>query len=80
MEKIIQILIKLPGLVMLYGASIIGILQVGIKAVKEVITAVANSAFPFVEKESFKDLIEKIRGAINKFDELLENIKKYLVK
>ena len=80
MEKIIQFLIKLPGLVMLYGASANGILHEAVKAVKEVITAIVNSSFPFISNESFKKTIENVRGAVNKLDDLLETLKKYLVK
>ena len=80
MEKVIQFLIKLPGLVMLYGASAIGVLQAITKALKEVLTAIVNSAFPFVSAEKFKSMVQKTRDAINKLDEVLEKAKGYLVK
>ena len=54
-------------------AGILGLIQAIIKAIKEILTILANLAFiP-------QNTIEKIRAVVNKIDEWVENIKGFLL-
>lgn len=57
-------------------ASVLGIAQAAVKVVKELLTAVANILYPIIPSDKFKGIVEKIRGFVNKVDEILERIKK----
>ena len=62
------------------GASIIGIAQVVVKLLKEILTAIVNILFPvFPDGGSFEKTVEVIREWVNKIDDILENVKDWLL-
>lgn len=62
------------------GATLLGCLQAVIKALKELLTGVINLLSLFMPQVASAKLVEIVRGALNKVDEGVEFIKKYLVK
>ena len=65
---------------MLHGASALGFVQVGLKFIKEVLTACVNILYPVIPSDKFKAIVEKVRGFVNMVDDLVEKGKKFLVK
>jgi len=70
---------KLIKWVMLNAASVIAMVQVVLKFVKEVLTAVVNILFPIIPDGPFEVIILKVRDIVNKIDEIVEKIKAKLV-
>jgi len=68
-----NILTILPFLNIKTIAGIFAILQVLIKAIKEILTVIINTALPFIPNEK----VQKIRDAINKVDSGIEKIKNF---
>ena len=73
-------MVKVIQWVMVNGASILGVTQAVVKAVKELVTAIVNVISIFMSKEQAEDSVKTVRGLINKLDDVLENIKTWLVK
>lgn len=71
---------KLITWVLVNGATLLGILQAIIKAIKELLTGVVNLLSLFMSAEVAEGMVTTIRGALNKIDEVIENIKSFLVK
>jgi hypothetical protein len=66
--------------VLLNGATLIGVLQSIIKAIKELATGVVNLLSLFMTKEAAEVSVTSIRWALNKIDAVLESIKGYFLK
>lgn len=62
------------------GATLLGCLQAVIKALKELLTGVVNLLSLFIPAAASAKLVEIVRGALNKVDEVIETIKGYLLK
>jgi hypothetical protein len=60
-------------------ASILGISQAVIKALKEVLTAVINLASIFFPSAGAEQVVLTIRDILNWFDNALETLKGYLI-
>ena len=60
-------------------ASILGIAQAVIKAIKELLTAVVNLLSIFFPSIAMQKLVVAIRDILNKIDEYIEKIKPYLI-
>lgn len=71
---------KLITWIMLHGASVLGVVQVVLKFIKEVLTACVNILYPIIPSDKFKAIVEKVRGFVNMVDDLVEKGKKFLVK
>lgn len=72
-----KILTILPLLI----SSVIALIQIVIKTVKELVTAVMNICFPFFpDGGKFETTILKIRDKINSFELVFENIKNVILK
>lgn len=56
-------------------AGVFGIAQAVVKFVKEVLTALINILLPVIPYDQFDPIVMKVRDAVNKVDEFLENIK-----
>lgn len=56
-------------------AGVFAILQVIIKAIKEIITVIINSALPFIPNEK----VQKIRDKINKIDAGVEKARNFFL-
>jgi phage-related protein len=66
--------------VMLNGATLLGCLQAVVKAVKELLTGVVNLVSIFLPDAGSKKLVEVVREALNKIDDVIESIKDFLIK
>ena len=64
---------------MLNGASVLGIIQAVVKAVKEILTAVVNLLSIFIPSDKIEDVVMVIRNILNKIDDILEKIKEKLL-
>lgn len=62
------------------GATLLGCLQAIIKAIKELLTGVVNLLSLFMPQATTHKVIELVRGILNKVDDFIESIKKYLIK
>ena len=60
--------------------AILGIVQVVIKFVKEVLTLVIDILLPIIPADSFDGIIKKIRDFCNILDGGVEKIKAFLLK
>ena len=71
---------KIITWVMLNGATLLGVLQAIVKAVKELVTGIVNLLSLFMTKEAAEASVKVLRGALNKVDEFIEGVKGFLVK
>ena len=62
------------------GATLLGCLQAVIKALKELLTGIVNLLSLFMPQATTNKVVEVVRGALNKVDEVIEVIKGYLLK
>jgi hypothetical protein len=62
------------------GATIIGLVQAVLKAVKEILTGVINILSLFVSASGAQAFVEKIRDFINTIDSYIENWKAKLLE
>lgn len=74
------VITKVMSWVMANGASLLGVLQALIKAVKELLTAVINLVSLFVPGITAQKWVEAVRGALNLVDGWIEKLKGYLIK
>jgi len=70
---------KILSWIMLNGASVLGIIQAVVKAVKEILTAVVNLLSIFIPSDKIEDVVMVIRNILNKIDEWIEIIKEKLL-
>lgn len=66
--------------VMSNGATLLGVLQAIIKAVKELLTGVVNLLSLFMTQAAANTIVATVRGILNKVDDILETLKGYLLK
>lgn len=59
--------------------AVLGILQVGIKLVKEILTLIVDLLYPVIPSEKFEDIVDMIREKVNMVDEWVERIKDFLL-
>lgn len=71
---------KVFSWVLLNGATLIGVLQSIVKAIKELVTGVVNLLSLFLSKEAADLMVTQVRWALNKVDAVLESIKGYFIK
>lgn len=71
---------KIVTWILANGATLIGVLQALVKAVKELVTGVVNLLSLFLSKDAADASVRTIRGILNKIDEGLEWIKGFLLK
>mgnify|MGYP001599024616 FL=1 len=62
------------------GATLLGCLQAVVKAVKELLTGVVNLLSLFIPQVAAKKAVTIVRNAMNKIDDGIEFVKKYLIK
>ena len=73
-------MVKVLTWVMANGATILGLLQSIVKAVKELLTGVVNLVSIFMSAEKAEAAVKVVRAALNKIDDVIESIKEFLVK
>ena len=71
---------KIITWIMANGATLVGVLQAIIKAIKEVLTGVVNLLSLFMPTEAAEKTVAFVRTAMNFIDGLLEKVKGHLVK
>lgn len=62
------------------GLSILGMVQVIIKFVKEVLTLVVNILFPIIPDGKFEQAVLLVRAVVEKVDSFVEKGKYWLLK
>ena len=65
--------------ILVNGATVLGLLQAVIKAIKELLTGVVNLLSLFMPQAAANKIVVAVRDALNFVDELVEKIKRYLV-
>lgn len=73
-------IIKVVTWVMANGATLLGLVQAVIKAVKELLTGVVNLLSLIMPKAATAKAVEKVRAALNAIDDVIEKIKTTLLK
>jgi predicted aspartyl protease len=73
------IVTKIISWVMANGASLLGVLQALIKAVKELLTAVINLISLFIPGVTAQGWVDAVRNALNVVDSFIEKIKAYFL-
>lgn len=71
---------KILTWITLNGLSILGMVQVVIKFVKELLTLVVNVLFPIIPDGKFEEVIIKVRAFVEKADAIVEKVKVWLLK
>lgn len=71
---------KIITWVMVNGATLLGLVQAIIKALKELLTGVVNLLSLFMPAATSAKAVEAVRGALNVVDDFIEKFKTYLVK
>lgn len=71
---------KIITWVLANGATLLGCLQAVIKAIKELLTGVINLLSLFIPTVTAQKWVEVTRAFMNKIDEGIEFLKKYLIK
>ena len=72
-------MLKVWTWVLTNGASVLGIVQSVVKAIKELLTAVVNIISIFMPKEKAEALVKFVRDLVNKIDDWIEVIKEKLL-
>ena len=73
-------LLKIFTWIMANGATLLGLLQAIIKALKELATGVVNLLSLVIPNSKAQLIVDKVRGVFNAIDEVIEKIKGYLIK
>ena len=73
-------MIKILQWIALHGVSILGIAQVIVKFVKEVLTLAINILFPIIPDGKFETIIIKARSIVEVLDGWIEKGKSALLK
>lgn len=81
MAGIIALITKILSILPLLVSSLISLVQVVIKGVKETVTAIINLLFPFFpDGGKFEKFVLAVRDKINAFEAWFENIKNTILK
>lgn len=73
-------MLKIITWIMANGATLLGLLQAVIKAVKELLTGVVNLISLFMPQATANKAVEAVRGIMNIIDDVIEKVKGYLLK
>ena len=73
-------MVKVISWIMLNGATLLGLLQAVVKAVKELLTGVVNLVSLFLPEEKAEEAVKAVRAVLNKVDEIIEAVKDFLIK
>ena len=73
-------MVKIITWLMVNGATVLGLLQAIVKAVKELLTGVVNLVSLFLPKEKAEAAVKTVRATLNKIDEVIEAVKDFLIK
>jgi len=71
---------KIISWILLNGATLCGILQAIIKALKELATGIINLFSLVIPDSKIPAIVEKVRDVFNFVDEIIEKGKEYLIK
>jgi phage-related protein len=73
-------MVKIFTWILANGATLLGLVQAVIKALKELATGVVNLLSLIIPNSKVPAIVEKVRGVFNTIDEVIEKIKGYLIK
>jgi len=71
---------KVIAWVLANGATVLGLVQAIIKALKELATGIVNLLSLVIPNSKVPEIVGKVRGVFNTIDEVIEKIKGYLIK
>jgi hypothetical protein len=71
---------KIVTWILANGATLLGLLQAIVKALKELATGIVNLLSLLIPDSKAKKAVEVVRELFNKVDDGIEFIKKYLIK
>jgi len=71
---------KIISWILANGATLCGILQSIIKALKELATGIVNLISLIIPDSKIPAIVEKVRGVFNVIDEVIEKIKGHLLQ
>lgn len=74
------VIVKVATWIMANGATLLGLVQAIIKALKELLTGVVNLLSLIMPQAAAGKWVEAVRGAFNKVDDVIEQIKALLIK
>lgn len=72
-------ILKIVDWVKAFLAGNLGVIQAGIKFVKEVLTLVIDILFPIIPSSKFQGIVLAVRNAVNTVDGWVEKLKAYLI-
>ena len=70
---------KILSWITLNGVTVLAVIQVGIKFLKEILTGIVNILFPIIPSEKFQSVVNKVREIVNKVDSVVQKIKDWLI-
>lgn len=70
---------KLMAWLLVNGATVLGLLQAIVKAMKELLTGVINLLSLFIPAVAAQKIVSVVRDALNKVDEVIEMMKGYFL-
>jgi len=73
-------MVKIFTWIMANGATILGLLQAIIKALKELATGIVNLLSLVMPQANAIKAVEIVREVFNKIDDVIEKLKDYLIK
>lgn len=70
---------KILAWLLVNGATVLGLLQAIVKAMKELLTGVINLLSLFIPSVAAQQIVKMVRDALNKVDEVIEMMKGYFL-
>jgi len=70
---------KIITWVLANGATVLGMVQAILKAIKELLTGVVNLLSLFMPLETAENLVYAVRGVVNAVDNFIEKLKGFLI-
>jgi phage-related protein len=70
---------KIISWILANGATLLGVLQAIVKAVKELLTGVVNLLSLFMPAEKAAAIVAIVRNAMNAIDSVIEKLKSFLL-
>ena len=71
---------KIISWILVNGATLLGVLQAIVKAIKELVTGVVNLLSLFMPQSAADASVTFLRGILNRIDGVIETVKGYLLR
>ena len=70
---------KIISWILVNGATLLGVLQAIVKAIKELLTGVVNLLSLFMSQDKAAAIVAAVRNIMNAVDDIIEKVKGYLL-